>query len=76
MRAIMDGSAWLTSVFDLQTGTLHHVYRQDGLRGGVNHALVAIELFAWMNVSRYHVVTGERYVWMVAYFGGGPSDGR
>ena len=51
---------------EAQTNTLHHVYRQDCLRGGVNYVIVAIQLFAFMGMPRYHVVAGERLGWIRA----------
>jgi hypothetical protein len=47
-----------------ELGILHHVYRQDCLRGTVNYVLVAIQLFAFAGMPRYHVVAGERHGWI------------
>ena len=49
---------------EMQTNTLHRVYREDCIRGGVNYVLVAIQLFAFMGMPRYHVVVGERHGWI------------
>lgn len=44
----------------LEPDTLHHVYRQDCLSGGVHYVLAAIHLFAFMDMPRYLVVVGEK----------------
>lgn len=38
---------------------LHHVYLQNCLTRGVEYVLVAIRLFAFVGMPRYHVVVGE-----------------
>jgi hypothetical protein len=38
---------------------LHRVYRQTGFQGGRNYIVVAIRLFAFSGLPRYHVVVGE-----------------
>lgn len=39
---------------------LHNVYRQDCLSNGVEYILVAIRLFAFVGMPRYHVVVGVK----------------
>lgn len=39
---------------------LHHVYLQNCLTSGVVYTLVAIRLFAFVGMPRYHVVVGEK----------------
>jgi len=39
---------------------LHHIYRQHCLTNGVEYVLVAIRLFAFIGMPRYHIVVGEK----------------
>ena len=39
---------------------LHHVYLQNCMRDGVEYILVAIQLFSFMGMPRYHVVVGKK----------------
>jgi len=44
----------------LDEPVLHHIYRQDCLSNGVEYMLIAIRLFAFVGMPRYHVVVGKK----------------